>query len=101
MSPATLAFLGALLFFVLNFALGVGLQLGVRLRVRKLHHALYFLTCACTAVCVLFAEAAWFVPAALLGALLLMPRTRPGRWSHALLACLIATLFAVAAPRLL
>lgn len=99
MSPALfqVAFGLALLSFALNYALGLGLQLGLRWHPRPLHHALYFLTCAGTlAAGVLAALGArpWWPLAALLGLLLLVPRTRPGRADHALLATLIGAGFA-------
>lgn len=98
-----LAFSAALAFFALNFALGLSLQLGARLHVRPLHHALYFLTCASTAACALFAilaDRAWWWPGLLLGALLLVPFTKPGRANHALLACLVGVGFAFTSARL-
>ncbi|PYE54573.1 hypothetical protein DES52_105213 [Deinococcus yavapaiensis KR-236] len=98
-----LAFAAALAFFVLNFALGMSLQLGAKFHVRPLHHALYFLTCASTFACALFASLAsraWWWPALLLGALLLVPSTKPGRGDHALLACLVGVGFAFTSARL-
>lgn len=97
------AFAAALLFFVLNFALGLSLQLGSRWHVRPLHHTLYFLTCACTALTVLLALRAggpWGWAAALLAGLLTVPRTRPGRADHAALASVLAVGFLVTAWRL-
>ncbi len=86
------AFTAALTFFGLNFALGLSLQFGARWHVRWLHHALFFLTCACTALTLVLGWASgrtWWPLAVLLLALLLVPRTRPGRADHALLACVI------------
>lgn len=99
----TLALYGALTFFALNFALGVSLQLGSRWHPRALHHALYFLTCACTALALVLAwrgAQAWWPFALLLGALLAVPRTHPGKADHALLACALGALFALTAWRM-
>lgn len=99
-----LALGAALAFFTLNFALGLSLQLGSVWHPRPLHHVLYFLTCACTGLALLLAlraGSAWWPCAALLGALLLFPRTRPGRADHALLACALGAGFALTAWRLL
>ncbi|WP_027482080.1 hypothetical protein [Deinococcus pimensis] len=100
----TFAFAAALLFFTLNFALGLSLQLGSRWHPRPLHHVLYFLTCASTALALLLtwrAHGPWIWPAALLAALLTVPRTRPGRTDHAALACVLAAGFLLTAWRLL
>lgn len=100
----TAALGAALTFFALNFALGLSLQLGSRWHPRVLHHGLYFLTCACTGLALLLAAlrgAAWWPLALLLGALLLLARTRPGRADHAGLACALGAGFALTAWRLL
>ncbi len=98
------AFGAALTCFALNFALGLSLQLGSRWHPRALHHTLYFLTCTCTGLTLLLSlvrGAAWWPLAALLGALLVMGRTRPGRADHAGLACMLGAGFALTAWRLL
>jgi len=90
--------------FALNFLIGVKAQYGGGGHVRWLHHGLYFLTCAATLVVVLLAwlqGGAWGWPLALLGALLTMSRTRPGRVDHAVLACVLAVGFGLTAWRLL
>mgnify|MGYP007131915252 CR=1 FL=1 len=88
----TVALLAASSLFAANFALGVSLQLGSRWHPRPLHHVLYFLTAACILLAAVLAARegrAWAWPALIFAALLLMPRTKPGRPDHALLACLI------------
>lgn len=92
------ALTAALVLFGLNFALGVSLQLGSRWHVRWLHHALYTLTCLSTALAALLAwrhGSPWWPLALVLAALLLVPRTHPGRADHALLACAIGAGFAL------
>lgn len=93
------AFGAALVFFGLNYALGVALQLGLRWHPRPLHHALYFLTCASTlgALALSLPRPAAGAFAALLAALLLVPRTKPGRLDHAALASLIGAGFLLTA----
>ncbi len=103
-APYQSALLAALAVFTLNFALGLSLQLGSRWHPRPLHHALYFLTCAATAVTGLLAFVAampWWPLAALLAGLLLVPRSHPGRADHAALASVLAVGFALTGWRLL
>lgn len=103
-APYQSALLAAMLVFGLNFLLGLSLQLGSRWHPRPLHHALYFLTCACTLAAsplAFWAAEPWWPPLVLLGLLLLTPKTRPGRFDHAALAVVIGLGFGLTAWRML
>lgn len=96
MTPHRLALLVTAGLLLGLLALGLGLQLGRWRTQRWLHHALFFAVCVGVG---LSAGLGWrsggwaLLPA--LGALLLMPRTRPGRadhWRGALAAAALFTL---------
>lgn len=76
--------------------LGLGLQRGRWKVVRWLHHVLFFAVCAGAGLSALLAwrSGGWLLLPAL-GALLLMPRTRPGRADHWRGALVAAGLFAL------
>ncbi|MDL2343946.1 hypothetical protein QOL99_07255 [Deinococcus sp. MIMF12] len=98
MAPHHLALLltAALLLGLLT--LGLGLQLGRWKVVRWLHHALFLAVCVGVALSGLLGwrSGGWaLLPA--LGALLTMPRTRPGRADHWQRALASAGLFALGA----
>ncbi|MPY66902.1 hypothetical protein F8S09_09395 [Deinococcus sp. SDU3-2] len=91
-----LALTAALLLLLLT--LGLGLQLGRWRVVRWLHHALFFAVCVGVGFSALLGwrSGGWaLLPA--LGALLLMPRTKPGRADHWRGALVSAGLFALGA----
>lgn len=79
--------------------LGTSLQLGWRHDcVRWPHHALFFAVCAGVAVCLMLALRAgqrWWALLPVLGLLLSMPRTRPGRANHWQRALMSAVVFAL------
>lgn len=77
-------------------ALGLGLQLGRWRTQRGLHHVLFLAVCVGAGLSALLAwhSGGWaLLPA--LGALLLMPRTKPGRADHWRGALVAAGLFAL------